>query len=124
MHDLQESLLNSALDYVTTPLLNVYVYVSSSMQILTLTAPSLPPVLLSRFIINLRQVDSPSTNPSVNQRSSRFSIPNFHMPNMDDVVGNLGGCVHHPLGILDGGLRSFPGSAGRYFRDLPRRGFG
>lgn len=53
-------------------------------------SPSLPPVLLSRFIINLRQVDSPGTNPSVNQRSSRFSIPNFHMPNMDDVVGNLG----------------------------------
>lgn len=51
---------------------------------------SLPQILLSRFIINLRQADAPATNPSDNSPPSRFSIPNFRMPTLDDVVGNLG----------------------------------
>lgn len=55
-----------------------------------LISPSLPQLLLSRFIINLRQVDSPGTNTSTDQHPSRFSIPNFRVPTMDEVVGNLG----------------------------------
>lgn len=55
-----------------------------------LISPSLPQLLLSRFIINLRQVDSPGTNTSADQHPSRFSMPNFRVPTMDEVVGNLG----------------------------------
>ena len=47
-------------------------------------------VLLSRFIINLRQVDTPTTNASTNQHRSRISSPNFRVPTIDEVVGNLG----------------------------------
>ena len=42
--------------------------------------------MLSRFIINLGQVNSPITN----EDTSRFSLPNFRVPTMDEVIGNLG----------------------------------
>lgn len=51
---------------------------------------SLPKLLLTRFIINLRRLDSATTHPSDNQHSSPLSAPRFHMPTMDDVIGNLG----------------------------------
>lgn len=51
---------------------------------------SLPNILLSRFIINLRHAGSPAANSTANQHASRFSIPNLRMPTMDEVVGNLG----------------------------------
>ncbi len=51
---------------------------------------SLPQLLLSRFIINLRDADSPTTHLSDDRHPSRFSIPNFRMPTLDGVVGNLG----------------------------------
>ena len=47
-------------------------------------------VLLSRFIINLRQVDTPSTNATTGAHRSRMASPNFRVPTMDEVVGNLG----------------------------------
>lgn len=51
---------------------------------------SAPPIMLSRFLINLRQVDSPHNSSFSNGNLSRFSVPNFRMPTMDNVVGNLG----------------------------------
>ncbi|KAF7793521.1 hypothetical protein EIP86_004635 [Pleurotus ostreatoroseus] len=51
---------------------------------------SLPEIALSRFIINLRQAAAPSSIPSDNRHPSRFSIPNFRMPTLDEVMDNLG----------------------------------
>ncbi|KAJ3545074.1 hypothetical protein NM688_g5670 [Phlebia brevispora] len=48
----------------------------------------LPNLVLGRFLINLRQVDSPG--PSEASRFSRFSVPNFRMPSLPNIVGNLG----------------------------------
>lgn len=62
----------------------------SYLHVVILISSSLTPILLSRFIINLRQVDSPNTDTSANQHQSRFSMPNFRMPTMNDIVGNLG----------------------------------
>lgn len=46
--------------------------------------------MLSRFLINLRQVDSSHKTSFSNGGQSRFSVPNFRMPTMDNVIGNLG----------------------------------
>ena len=69
-------------------LLNVYV-LTLSIRV-PLTSTSLIPILLSRFIINLRQVGTSATIPSDNRHPSRFSIPNLRMPTLDGVVGNFG----------------------------------
>ena len=49
-----------------------------------------PLVLLNRFIINLRSLGTPSSSQdsSVRQHWSRFSAPNFHIP--DSLLGNIG----------------------------------
>jgi hypothetical protein len=49
-----------------------------------------PPVLMNRFIINLRSIDtaSSSQDSSARQHWSRFSPPNFHIP--DSFLGNIG----------------------------------
>ncbi|KAJ3551466.1 hypothetical protein NM688_g4685 [Phlebia brevispora] len=48
----------------------------------------LPNIILSRFLINLRQVDSPE--PDSAARSSHFSAPSFRRPSVSSIVGNLG----------------------------------
>ncbi|KAJ3559718.1 hypothetical protein NM688_g174 [Phlebia brevispora] len=48
----------------------------------------LPNLILSRFLINLRQVDTPNTSEVA--RLSRFSAVKFHMPSIPTVIGNLG----------------------------------
>lgn len=77
------------------PVFHVYVFPISGD--ICLMSSSLPLLLLSRFIINLREVDSPATNLSDSQHLSRFSIPNSRVPTMNDVVGNLG----EPLDFVD-----------------------
>ena len=49
-----------------------------------------PLVLLNRFIINLRSLATPSSSQgsSARQHSSRFSAPNFHIP--DSFLDNIG----------------------------------
>ena len=49
-----------------------------------------PPVLTNRFIINLRSLNTPSSSQdgSARQYWSRFSAPNFHIP--DSFLGNIG----------------------------------
>ncbi|KAJ3559722.1 hypothetical protein NM688_g173 [Phlebia brevispora] len=48
----------------------------------------LPNVILSRFLINLRQVNT--AGPSSVTHLSRFSVPRFHMPSVPTIIGNLG----------------------------------
>ncbi|KAJ3553967.1 hypothetical protein NM688_g3344 [Phlebia brevispora] len=51
----------------------------------------LPNVVLSRFIINLRQADFPeSTRTTRFSHFSRFSPPNFRVPSLASFIGNLG----------------------------------
>lgn len=64
-------------------------YVSFLLSLICLTAPSLPGMLLSQFIINLRQLDFLQNSPA-DKDMSRLSILNFRMPTMDDVLRNLG----------------------------------
>ncbi|KAJ3553445.1 hypothetical protein NM688_g3610 [Phlebia brevispora] len=53
-----------------------------------------PNIVLSRFLINLRQVDSAPSSSVV--RSSQFSTPNFRVPSIPNIIGNLGEpLVHH-----------------------------
>ena len=56
----------------------------------SLTYISLPQVLLSRFIINLRRSSTPGLNLSDNSHLSRISIPNLRILTIDDIVDNLG----------------------------------
>ncbi|KAJ3556183.1 hypothetical protein NM688_g2161 [Phlebia brevispora] len=44
--------------------------------------------MLSRFLINLRQADS--TDPSEAGQISQFSRPDFRVPSLPTVIGNLG----------------------------------
>ncbi|KAJ3556414.1 hypothetical protein NM688_g2043 [Phlebia brevispora] len=48
----------------------------------------LPNIILSRFLISLRQINPPG--PSSTARFSHFSVPNFHIPSVPSVIGNLG----------------------------------
>lgn len=70
-------------------LFEMYVFVCSVGASIS-DGTSLPRVLLSRFIINLREVDSQNDHPSIGQHPPHFSLPNFRVPSMDDIVGNLG----------------------------------
>ncbi|KAJ3553607.1 hypothetical protein NM688_g3520 [Phlebia brevispora] len=49
----------------------------------------LPNVILSRFLLNLRQIDAPEVGSSPGH-VSRFSVPNFRMPTVPSIIGNLG----------------------------------
>ncbi|KAJ3552938.1 hypothetical protein NM688_g3887 [Phlebia brevispora] len=49
---------------------------------------TLPNVVLSRFLINLRQVDSTDRSSPGTTRPSQFSALNFHAPS--SIIGNLG----------------------------------
>lgn len=49
----------------------------------------LQPILLSRFLINLRQADSPEDSIQASHLS-RFSAPNFRVPTLQSIMGNMG----------------------------------
>ncbi|KAJ3556412.1 hypothetical protein NM688_g2041 [Phlebia brevispora] len=53
----------------------------------TLTT-TLPSIILSRFLINLRQINAPESGSAA--RFSHFSPPNFRMPSIPSIIGNLG----------------------------------
>lgn len=75
------------------PALRVYVFTFVHANESSLTSPSLPHILLSRFIINLRRVVSPTPGPITftDQGSIRLStVASFRMPTVDDIVGNIG----------------------------------
>ncbi|KAJ3559716.1 hypothetical protein NM688_g167 [Phlebia brevispora] len=48
----------------------------------------LPNIILSRFLINLRRINVPESGSAA--RFSRFSLPNFRMPSIPSIIGNLG----------------------------------
>ncbi|KAJ3536880.1 hypothetical protein NM688_g6775 [Phlebia brevispora] len=47
-------------------------------------------LLISRFLINLRQVDTGSEVTRDATRSSHFSVPNFRAPTLASIIGNMG----------------------------------
>ncbi|KAJ3526724.1 hypothetical protein NM688_g8225 [Phlebia brevispora] len=51
-------------------------------------SPRLPNIILSRFLINLRQINVPESGSAA--RFSHFSLPNFRMPSIPSIIGNLG----------------------------------
>lgn len=61
---------------------------------LPLIAHRLQPILISRFLINLRQVDS-SNNTTQMAHFSKFSMPNLRIATINDIVGNMGEELEH-----------------------------
>lgn len=51
--------------------------------------PSLQAVIISRFLINLRSVDKENITASEGN-FSRFSVPNFRVPTIASIVGDMG----------------------------------
>ena len=56
-----------------------------------------PSVLMNRFIINLRSLNSPdsSQGSSARQHWSRFSTPSFRIPDSESFLGNIGEDLQH-----------------------------
>lgn len=54
---------------------------------------SLSPVLISRFMLNLRQAGQPTSTFSSDMNLSRFSMPAFAIPE-SRIIGNLGEDLH------------------------------
>lgn len=50
---------------------------------------SIQPILISRFLLNLRQVDA-HKGPAEAASLSSFSVPNFRIPTIHTFVGNMG----------------------------------
>ncbi|THH00340.1 hypothetical protein EW026_g2176 [Hermanssonia centrifuga] len=47
------------------------------------------PILISRFLLNLRQVGSPEID-SQEAFNSQFSVPGFRIPSLASIIGNMG----------------------------------
>ena len=63
------------------------------LNIMSLPLAMQPPVLMNRFIINLRSLSTASGSSqgsSARQHWSRFSAPNFHIPDSESFLGNIG----------------------------------
>ncbi|THG95122.1 hypothetical protein EW026_g6472 [Hermanssonia centrifuga] len=56
---------------------------------IVISAWVLQPILISRFLLNLRQVGSPD-NDSQEAFNSEFSVPGFRVPSLSSIVGNMG----------------------------------
>ncbi|KAJ3538254.1 hypothetical protein NM688_g6546 [Phlebia brevispora] len=73
-------------------IVDLIVFLVPSIQLIgnpmTIFTAMVPSVMLSRFLINLREVDA--ATPSDNSRPSRFSEPNFRRSTLNSIVGNLG----------------------------------
>ncbi|THG98181.1 hypothetical protein EW026_g3951 [Hermanssonia centrifuga] len=55
---------------------------------------TLTPILISRFLLNLRQLGEPE-NETQSRFNSRVSIPGFRVPTLESVVGNMGADLDH-----------------------------
>ncbi len=59
----------------------------------------LEPILISRFLLNLRQVgvEVDSVNNTQDASTSRFSVPGFRIPTLESIlmVGNMGEDLDH-----------------------------
>ncbi|PSS30996.1 hypothetical protein PHLCEN_2v2465 [Hermanssonia centrifuga] len=54
----------------------------------------LTPILISRFLLNLRQLGEPE-NETQSRFNSRFSVPGFRVPTLESIVGNMGADLYH-----------------------------
>ncbi|THG93501.1 hypothetical protein EW026_g7750 [Hermanssonia centrifuga] len=52
------------------------------------------PILISRFLLNLRQLGEPE-NETQSRFNSRFSIPGFRVPTLASIVGDMGADLDH-----------------------------
>ncbi|KAJ3553409.1 hypothetical protein NM688_g3628 [Phlebia brevispora] len=66
-------------------LLTPSLLVTNPMSAFTIVLPN---IILSRFLINLRQVNAPDSGSAAH--FSRFSPQNFRMPSIPSIIGNLG----------------------------------
>ncbi len=67
--------------------------------------PSLTPILISRFLLNLRQLGEPE-NETQSRFNSRFSVPGFRVPTLESIVGNMGADLYHgPAEEVDGEVK-------------------
>ncbi|PSR80108.1 hypothetical protein PHLCEN_2v6809, partial [Hermanssonia centrifuga] len=55
---------------------------------------TMQPILISRFLLNLRQVGSPEID-SQEAFNSQFSVPGFRVPSLASIVGNMGEDLEH-----------------------------
>ncbi|PSR81170.1 hypothetical protein PHLCEN_2v6505 [Hermanssonia centrifuga] len=72
---------------------------------------TLEPILISRFLLNLRQVGSPEIN-SQEAFNSQFSVPGFRVPSLASIIGNMGEDLDHsgPAEEVDDETVNIPGS--------------
>ncbi|THG93780.1 hypothetical protein EW026_g7554 [Hermanssonia centrifuga] len=57
---------------------------------------TMQPILISRFLLNLRQVGSPEID-SQEAFHSQFSVPGFRVPSLASIVGNMGEDLEHSI---------------------------
>ncbi|PSR75647.1 hypothetical protein PHLCEN_2v8938 [Hermanssonia centrifuga] len=74
---------------------------------------TLTPILISRFLLNLRQLtDHANDTNSALVFNSRFTVPGFRVPTLSDIVGNLGEDLDHgPVEAVDDALDQVEGGA-------------
>ncbi|THG94849.1 hypothetical protein EW026_g6701 [Hermanssonia centrifuga] len=66
---------------------------------------TLTPILISRFLLNLRQLGEPE-NETQSRFNSRFSVPGFRVPTLESIVGNMGADLYHgPAEEVDGEVK-------------------
>ncbi|THG94701.1 hypothetical protein EW026_g6817 [Hermanssonia centrifuga] len=82
-----------------------------NFSFVTIVIQTLQPILISRFLLNLRQVGSPEIE-SQEDFNSRFSVPGFRVPTLASIVGNMGEDLDHggPTEELDDEMENISGS--------------
>ncbi|THG94777.1 hypothetical protein EW026_g6758 [Hermanssonia centrifuga] len=65
-----------------------------NFDFITTVIGTLQPILISRFLLNLRQVGSPEID-SQEAFSSQFSAPGFRVPTLASIIGNMGEDLDH-----------------------------
>lgn len=83
----QESAFSDSVSYALS--LAFTVYVGKLHTRIFLTSISVPHIILSQFIINLRQASCSTSNSSLYQFSTFISL-SFRMPTVEGVLGNIG----------------------------------
>lgn len=53
------------------------------------------PLLISRFLLNLRQLREPEGTGTHEISNSRFSVPAFRVPTLASIAGNMGEDLRH-----------------------------
>ncbi|THG95011.1 hypothetical protein EW026_g6569 [Hermanssonia centrifuga] len=82
-----------------------------SFDFVTIVIATLQPILISRFLLNLRQVGSPEID-SQEAYNSQFSVPGFRIPSLSSIVGNMGEDLDHggPVEEVEAEAENYSGS--------------